>query len=134
MKHFTLGKIKQNLHFLAQLSLVLMLFSCVVEDNNSASRYPQGGRYSNPNPYRTAYPKPYPPRSRDGYYYGNPNPYPQSYGNIYNAPPTSRQYNNPYSFPPQNQYPYYDGDHYYVPPTYYGATDGGLDSSMQSPQ
>lgn len=34
-------------------------------------------------------------------------------------PPSSRAYRNPYDAPPNNYYPYYDLDQYYVPPTYY---------------
>lgn len=50
---------------------------------------------------------------------------PQTYG----YPPASRAYSDPYSFQPQTQYPYYDSDHYYVPPNYYGAApdSGALD-------
>ena len=45
------------------------------------------------------------------------------YGGGYQYPPASRYYSNPYASPPQNQYPYYDADQYYVPPTYYGTSD-----------
>lgn len=31
----------------------------------------------------------------------------------------SRYYSNPYAMPPSNQYPNYDVDQYYIPPTYY---------------
>ena len=62
--------------------------------------------------------------------YGQPNPYyyqpqpVQSVAPVYYAPaPASRYYSNPYAFPPQGQYPYYDGDQYYVPPTNYGTSD-----------
>ncbi len=44
------------------------------------------------------------------YYYHQP-VYPQ-----YGAP-ASRTYNNPYSFQPPAQYPYYDADQYYIPPS-----------------
>jgi hypothetical protein len=41
--------------------------------------------------------------------------------------PGSRYYSNPYSIqqpqPTQNRYPYYDGDQYYVPPSYYDSPD-----------
>ncbi len=57
-----------------------------------------------------------PPRQNYQYDYN-----PAYYGGHYQYQyPSSRRYNNPYAFPPQNQYPYYDGDQYYVPPTYYG--------------
>ena len=39
------------------------------------------------------------------------------------AVPRSRTYANPYAIPPSSQYPYYDADQYYVPPTYYGNED-----------
>ena len=41
----------------------------------------------------------------------------------YGYPPASRYYSNPYAFPPANQYPYYDSDKYYVPPSNYGTGD-----------
>lgn len=58
-------------------------------------------------------------RNSEGYYYHR-QPYDSMppYGGFYNAPPASRFYQNPYSFPPPNQGYYYDGDRYYVPPTY----------------
>ncbi len=37
----------------------------------------------------------------------------------------SRAYSNPYSFQPSPQYPYYESDQYYVPPTYYGTPEIG---------
>lgn len=50
-----------------------------------------------------------PPPSK---YYG-PSPYQYQ-------KPASKNYSNPYAVQRQNAYPYYDGDQYYVPPTYYG--------------
>jgi hypothetical protein len=63
--------------------------------------------------------------SKDGYYYVPPTRYPSQYA-PYNHP-SSRMYNNPYSHPPKNYYPYYDSDNYYVPPTNQRAipTDNG---------
>ncbi len=43
--------------------------------------------------------------------------YPQS--RMQYSPPNSRSYDNPYSFQPPAQYPYYDADSYYVPPAQY---------------
>ncbi len=62
------------------------------------------------------------------YYYRQPSyappqryaPPPQnSYYGGGNVTPGSRFYSNPYAIPPSTQYPYYDADQYYVPPTYY---------------
>lgn len=39
--------------------------------------------------------------------------------------PYSQHYSNPYSNPPQNYYPYYDYDRYYVPPSNYTASEWG---------
>lgn len=56
---------------------------------------------------------------RQNYYAPQPPIYTNSPYNY--QQPASRSYSNPYALPPQNQYPYYDGDQYYVPPTYYGS-------------
>lgn len=37
--------------------------------------------------------------------------------------PSSRAYQNPYSGAPRNYYPYYDMDHYYVPPAGFNPYD-----------
>jgi len=63
------------------------------------------------------HPQQYVPPRQDGYYYSRPY---YNGGYQYQQQPASRTYNNPYAIPPQNQYPYYDGDQYYVPPTSYG--------------
>lgn len=66
-----------------------------------------------------------PVRVTPDYYYRQP-----TYPSYYQAQPYrqnayqgdyggSRYYSNPYAMPPQQNYPYYDGDQYYVPPTYY---------------
>lgn len=44
-------------------------------------------------------------------YYYRQSVYPQ------HMAPASRAYNNPYSFQPPAQYPYYDSDQYYIPPS-----------------
>lgn len=64
----------------------------------------------------------YPPQQQyyqqqGGYPAQNPGGYYQPYTN--QAPPSSRFYSNPYAIPPSNNYPYYDGDQYYVPPNAY---------------
>lgn len=55
------------------------------------------------------------------YYYPQQSPYyypaPQNY-NPYGNVGGSRFYSNPYAIPPANQYPNYDADQYYVPPSY----------------
>ena len=75
----------------------LVLFSCTTNDErNEGSAYVEERQYV---PVRNYYPKEY-------------HPYVQPY---------SRQYTNPYAYPPRNYYPYYDSDQYYVPPSsYYG--------------
>jgi len=61
------------------------------------------------------------------YYYHQPI-YPQ-----YGAP-GSRAYNNPYAFQPPAQYPYYDADQYYIPPSnfYSGERDQRIAPSRQN--
>ncbi len=67
-------------------------------------------------PYPAQYqqaPQPAPyyyPQQQQGYY-PPASPYPPQGG--------SRFYSNPYAIPAATQYPYYDADQYYVPPTYY---------------
>ena len=46
---------------------------------------------------------------------------PARYDNFYQ--PGSRRYQNPYGMAPRNYYPYYDIDHYYVPPAGYNPYD-----------
>ncbi|MBP7709553.1 MAG: hypothetical protein KA100_00600 [Rickettsiales bacterium] len=74
---------------------------------NSSQYYygqPQYQRpYQQPSPYY------YPPQQPS--YYPPATPYSQQGG--------SRYYSNPYAIPPSTQYPNYDADQYYVPPTYY---------------
>ncbi len=77
-----------------------------------APLYNQNQQYQQPVPYAQ-------PARQDGYYYSQPPAY-YNGGYQYQQQPASRYYSNPYAIPPQNQYPYYDGDQYYVPPTYYG--------------
>lgn len=55
----------------------------------------------------------YPPQQQQQPAYYQPAPrYQQPQGG-------SRYYSNPYAIPPSSQYPNYDADQYYVPPTYY---------------
>jgi hypothetical protein len=95
------------------LSLVTSCFS--VEHSSDAP-------YSPAKPYRQVAPV-----ARDPYYEAPP-AYPPSYGGVYQYPPASRYYSNPYASPPQNSYQYYDGDQYYRPPTAYGSGEsaGGM--------
>lgn len=51
------------------------------------------------------------------YYTPYPNNAPTRYDSY--GRPHSREYQNPYDFPPKKYYPYYDSDQYYVPPSYY---------------
>jgi hypothetical protein len=99
----------------AFLALLIVLFFCVACGSNS--NYPvQPTPLYNQNPQYQ--PQQYvPPARQDSYYYSQPY---YSGGYQYQQQPASRTYNNPYAIPPQNQYPYYDGDQYYVPPTNYG--------------
>ena len=59
---------------------------------------------------------------------GYPAQYPTQAPSYYyppQVPPGSRFYSNPYAIPPSNyNYPYYDGDQYYVPPTSYNGVEG----------
>ncbi len=96
--------------------ILTSLFGC-------ASGNKQGTQNANP-PY-SQYPQ-YAPASvrQDGYYYNAPQQQPAYSNSPYQyQQPASRYYSNPYAMPPQNQYPYYDGDQYYVPPTYYGGAN-----------
>ncbi len=89
------------------------LFSCSASNDQVNSPRPV---YTNPYQQQQQYqPQGLP---QDGYYYSPKSPY-QSSPYQYQQP-ASRYYSNPYAMPPQNQYPYYDGDQYYVPPTSYG--------------
>ena len=81
----------------------LCLFACSSSNENKSSPNHYQPVYQYPNAYQP------PVNRRDGYYYSP---------RAYRAP--SSYYSNPYAFPPQNNYPYYDGDQYYVPPSYYG--------------
>ncbi len=53
--------------------------------------------------------------------------------NVFSVPyePSSRHYNNPYSFKPPLNFPYFDADQYYVPPN--GYNKGGHDSHFDEP-
>jgi hypothetical protein len=66
-----------------------------------------------------------PPPQQPYYYQPQQQPYPpQGYGQPYpQGAPGSRFYSNPYAIPPSPQYPQYDTDQYYVPPTSYYNTD-----------
>ncbi len=73
--------------------------------------------YGQPKYQQQPYQQPYPPQYQQApqqapYYY----PQQQSY---YPPQGGSRFYSNPYAIPATTQYPYYDADQYYVPPTYY---------------
>ena len=91
-------------------------------------------------PAQSPIPTPAPAQNSNQYYYGQPQyqrPYQQQYQQpapYYYAPQQpayyppaspygqqggSRYYSNPYAIPPSTQYPNYDADQYYVPPTYY---------------
>lgn len=55
------------------------------------------------------------------YYQAQPQIPPQmpQYNPYHQYPPNSRAYSNPYDFPSQGYYPYYDNERYYVAPSYY---------------
>lgn len=100
------------------ISVILMLFcicSCGIVPEGIDRRPQRVPRAST-----TQFPVQYPPSS----YYYVPPPQPQQYyapSPYQYQQPASRNYNNPYAVQRQNTYPYYDGDQYYVPPTYYGS-------------
>lgn len=99
---------KSNRKLLA-LCLPALFISCVSSPNNTAPS--PSYQYQQPQQQYAPQQAPRP----DGYYYSPPTYYaPQQQA------PASRYYSNPYAFPPQNSYPYYDGDQYYVPPSSYG--------------
>jgi hypothetical protein len=66
-----------------------------------------------------------PPAKPEQGYYAQPAPYYDG-GYQYKQQPASRYYKNPYTIQQQSQYPYYDGDQYYVPPTSYGSSTDNL--------
>lgn len=98
------------------LIFFIMSFFCFACSSGSSNNQAvQPNSFNNLNPqYQPQYA---PPPRQDGYYYSQPY---YNGGYQYQYQPASRYYNNPYAVPPQNQYPYYDGDQYYVPPTSYG--------------
>jgi hypothetical protein len=104
---------------IALLFALINIFACSSNNNQSEqnSARPTNNQYQQPQ-YTTVPPTPYAPAParQDGYYYA-----PQQQPAYQYQQPASRYYSNPYAMPPQNQYPYYDGDQYYVPPTYYGS-------------
>ncbi len=93
------------------------------EGNSPAKKYrqnPEGPARVAPDYYyrQPAYPpQGYAPQQQPYYYPPQQQPYyaPQQ------PPPGSRFYSNPYAIPPTSEYPYYDADQYYVPPTSYYA-------------
>lgn len=66
------------------------------------------------NPAPQQYSQPYQYQQQPSYYP------PQGYGQqgYQQVTPGSRFYSNPYAIPPSTNYPYYDADQYYVPPSY----------------
>lgn len=112
--------ILQNL--LRSLPTALLLFGCT-STNTAYYKGSQPVEYhklpsavTQPVPQQATpnyYSQPYAPRPQ--YAPVAPQPYQQrQYGG-------SRSYSDPYAFPAQ--YPYYDSDHYYVPPSYYNSSD-----------
>lgn len=113
----------------------LIIFACIFSCHDNIDVYnrpgfdvgtrPSTGNPSQVMPPNFAQPPAYAPMSQQApvqaapafrpapdYYYYQPY-YPQY------QRPASRYYNNPYSFQPPAQYPYYDTDQYYVPPAAY---------------
>lgn len=115
---------------LCAASLFLFVFSCS-SDNPYLYDKPGFDRGTNP----VVMPNPNAPvRVAPDYYYRQPYPannyyqqgYRQPYGqypNQYPPPYGSSSYSNPYAFSPQGNYPSYDADQYYIPPSYYGNSD-----------
>jgi hypothetical protein len=87
------------------LLIIFMFLASCSSDKNQTYQYQQYDSYLQSE-------KNAPRENRDSQptYINNPNQY---------QFPNSSYYSNPYALPPQNKYPYYDGDQYYVPPTYY---------------
>jgi hypothetical protein len=87
--------------------------------------------YGQPKYQQQPYQQPYPPQ-----YQQAPQPapyyYPQQQQGYYPPQGGSRFYSNPYAIPATTQYPYYDADQYYVPPTYYNNVEP--QSSIQAQQ
>lgn len=119
---------------LPRWNAILFVLSIIFISSCSGSRYENGQLYNTPgfdpgtlpnapkpsSPVRRVAPDYYyrqraynPPQQQQ---YGSPPPSPYYGGNV---APGSRFYSNPYAIPPTTQYPYYDADQYYVPPTYY---------------
>ena len=109
---------------ISTIHIVFSLFACSSNDNQTAVKPAYNQYQQQPAQYAP------PPVRQDGYYY-TPGQQPAYNSSPYQyQQPASRYYNNPYAMPPQNQYPYYDGDQYYVPPTYYGGS--GRDNPVNS--
>ncbi|MES2677716.1 MAG: hypothetical protein V4612_05325 [Pseudomonadota bacterium] len=118
-----INKLLQYITNLILAILIVGLFGCASGSNqNAQNSQPSYNQYQQQPQYAPA------PARQDGYYYNQQQP---AYTNspYQYQQPASRYYSNPYAMPPQNQYPYYDGDQYYVPPTYYGGANRDNPSS-----
>ncbi len=93
----------QTQKFIFLIGLLLLIFSCTRDRN-----------YPRDNAVRL-----------DSYQH-----YPQNYQPYVRS--NSRSYSNPYNNPPQNYYPYYDFDQYYVPPTQYKNVEQNNNSGPSS--
>ena len=120
----TLNKKWQFCKFYSLLQIAILFFGCapsnVYYKGSQPVEYRKLPATEQPQPSYNYYDQqPYAPQMQRNPaqqpYQGRPYGYPSS-------PPTSRFYNNPYAFPAQ--YPYYDSDHYYVPPSYYDSPKG----------
>jgi len=94
------------------------------------------GQASQQQPYYGQQQQPSYPQQQQQQYpqqqYGQQQPAPY-YPPQNSTPPGSRFYSNPYAMPPStNQYQYYDGDQYYVPPTYYNNVERQPSSTSNS--
>ena len=115
---------------LLRCCFILLLAGCSSRGTEPAAYYSgsQPMQYSRPpTPVKTTpdyyYSQPYSQPQQQQY---QPQPQPQQYrqpSQPYQQQGGSRAYVNPYAFQPSPQYPYYDSDQYYVPPTYYGAPE-----------
>ena len=117
--------------------ILCIVISCAPVERveiDSTQRYGGGGG-TVPNYGNQGYVPAQPRYQQQQPYYQQQQPYyqQQQYRSPYqqNVVPGSRFYSNPYAIPPSTQYPQYDADQYYVPPTYYQNVEPEMDQYGQ---